>query len=96
MAARARLSGIDEQALAAHLGQRTVQDLVATGRHAQQFDGQAEALITADKALLILARREKMAGRFRIMAPDVALDEVLTAPARATECGRALARGDIQ
>ena len=24
------------------------------------------------------------------------LDEVLTAPARATECGRALARGDIQ
>ena len=59
-------------------------------------DGQAEALITADKALLILARREKMAGRFRIMAPDVALDEVLTAPARATECGRALARGDIQ
>ena len=38
------LQFLHEQALAAHLGQRAVQDLVAAGGHAQQFDGQAEAL----------------------------------------------------
>jgi hypothetical protein len=30
---------LDEQALAAHLGQRPVEDLVAAGGHAQQLDG---------------------------------------------------------
>ncbi len=33
---------LDEQALAADLGQRTVEDLVATRGHPQQFDAQAE------------------------------------------------------
>ncbi len=33
---------LDEQPLAADLGQRTVEDLVATGGHAQQFDLQPE------------------------------------------------------
>lgn len=38
-------------------------------------DGEAEMLVTADKALLILARRQKMAGRFRIITPEQALLE---------------------
>jgi putative PIN family toxin of toxin-antitoxin system len=41
-------------------------------------DGAAELLITADKALLILARRQKMAGRFRIITPEQALAELAT------------------
>lgn len=36
-------------------------------------DGVADCLITADKALLVLARRQKMAGRFRIITPEAAL-----------------------
>ena len=36
---------LDEQALAADLGQRAVEDLVAARGHAQQFDLQAEALL---------------------------------------------------
>lgn len=43
-------------------------------------DGYADCLITADKALLVLARRQKMAGRFRIITPDVALAELLELP----------------
>ena len=34
---------LDEQPLAAHLAQRAVQDLVAQGGHAQQFDLPAQA-----------------------------------------------------
>lgn len=36
-------------------------------------DGGASMLITADKALLVLARRQKMAGRFAIITPEAAL-----------------------
>lgn len=36
-------------------------------------DGGAELLVTADKALLRLARRERMAGLFRILTPEAAL-----------------------
>jgi len=32
---------LHEQALAAHLGQRHIQQLVTAGRHAQQFYGEA-------------------------------------------------------
>ena len=39
-------------------------------------DGHAHSLITSDKALLVLARRRKMAGRFRIIGPEVALSEL--------------------
>jgi putative PIN family toxin of toxin-antitoxin system len=39
-------------------------------------DAAADCLITADKALLILARRQKMSGRFRILTPDAALAEL--------------------
>jgi hypothetical protein len=35
---------LDEQALATHLGQAAVQDLVALGRHAEQFDRAAKPL----------------------------------------------------
>jgi uncharacterized protein len=35
--------------------------------------GNASVLITADKALLVLARRGKMRGRFDIITPDAAL-----------------------
>jgi hypothetical protein len=35
---------LDEQALAAHLAERAVEDLVALGRHAQQGDGVAARL----------------------------------------------------
>jgi len=34
---------LDEQSLAADLGQRPVENLVAACRHAQQLDGQAES-----------------------------------------------------
>ena len=36
-------------------------------------DGKAEWLVTADRALLVLARRQKLAHLFRIVAPDAAL-----------------------
>lgn len=36
-------------------------------------DGGAEWLVTADKALLALARRQKLAHLFRILTPDAAL-----------------------
>jgi putative PIN family toxin of toxin-antitoxin system len=36
-------------------------------------DGNAELLVTADKALLKLARRERLAGLFRILTPQAAL-----------------------
>jgi hypothetical protein len=39
-----RLELLHEEALATHLRQRAVEDLVAAGGHAQQLDGQAEAL----------------------------------------------------
>lgn len=39
-------------------------------------DAAADSLITADKALLTLARRQKMAERFRILTPDAALVEL--------------------
>lgn len=38
-------------------------------------DGQAECLITADKALLRLARRDRLRDLFRILTPDAALAE---------------------
>lgn len=36
-------------------------------------DGSAEWLITADRALLVLARRQKLAHLFRIITPDTAI-----------------------
>lgn len=39
-------------------------------------DGGADWLVTADKALLRLARRERLRGLFRILTPDVALTEI--------------------
>lgn len=39
-------------------------------------DGMADVLITSDKALLALARRQKMAGRFGIITPDAALSRM--------------------
>lgn len=36
-------------------------------------DGVAEWLVTADRALLVLARRQKLAQLFRILTPDAAL-----------------------
>lgn len=36
-------------------------------------DGGAQWLVTADKALLVLARRQKLAHLFRILTPDAAL-----------------------
>lgn len=39
-------------------------------------DGQAQWLITSDKALLRLARRDKLKGLFRILTPDAALAEL--------------------
>lgn len=38
-------------------------------------DSQADWLVTADKALLRLARRDRLRGLFRILTPDAALDE---------------------
>jgi len=38
-------------------------------------DGKAELLVTADKALLRLARRDRLRGLFRILTPDAALTE---------------------
>ncbi|HQR04124.1 MAG: putative toxin-antitoxin system toxin component, PIN family [Proteobacteria bacterium] len=39
-------------------------------------DGQAHCLVTGDKLLLKLARRQKMQHLFRIITPDVALAEL--------------------
>jgi putative PIN family toxin of toxin-antitoxin system len=38
-------------------------------------DSQADWLVTADKALLRLARRDKLRGLFRILTPEAALTE---------------------
>ncbi|MDO8933132.1 MAG: putative toxin-antitoxin system toxin component, PIN family [Rhodocyclaceae bacterium] len=37
-------------------------------------DGKADWLVTADRALLVLARRQKLAHLFRILTPDAALE----------------------
>jgi putative PIN family toxin of toxin-antitoxin system len=42
-------------------------------------DGGADWLVTADKALLKLARRDRLRGLFRILTPEVVLSE-LTGP----------------
>jgi putative PIN family toxin of toxin-antitoxin system len=39
-------------------------------------DGAADWLVTADKALLKLARRDRLRGLFRILDPDTALREI--------------------
>ena len=39
-------------------------------------DSSADWLVTADKALLQLARRDKLRGLFRILTPEVALTEI--------------------
>jgi putative PIN family toxin of toxin-antitoxin system len=39
-------------------------------------DGGADWLVTADKALLKLARRDRLRGLFRILTPEVALSEM--------------------
>jgi uncharacterized protein len=39
-------------------------------------DGAADWLVTADKALLRLARRDRLRGLFRILTPEAALAEV--------------------
>lgn len=38
-------------------------------------DGEADWLVTGDKALLVLDRRQRLAGRFRILTPDQAMSE---------------------
>ena len=38
-------------------------------------DGKADWLVTADKALLRLARRDRLRGLFRILTPEAALTE---------------------
>jgi putative PIN family toxin of toxin-antitoxin system len=43
-------------------------------------DGQADWLVTADKALLKLARRRKLVGLFRILTPETALAEIACDP----------------
>jgi len=40
----------------------------------------ADWLVTADKALLRLARRDKLAGLFRIVTPDAVLSEIQKSP----------------
>jgi len=47
-------------------------------------DGGADLLVTADKALLKLARRDRLSGVFRILTPEAALSEV-TGPTPAPE-----------
>jgi len=42
-------------------------------------DGKADWLVSSDKALLRLARRDKLRGLFRIMTPETALLERVTA-----------------
>lgn len=39
-------------------------------------DGSADWLVTADKALLRLARRDRLRGLFRILTPEMALAEI--------------------
>lgn len=39
-------------------------------------DSSADWLVTADKALLKLARRDKLRGLFRILTPEIALTEI--------------------
>ena len=43
-------------------------------------DGGAQCLITSDKALLMLARRQKLAHLFRILTPDAALQGLQSSP----------------
>jgi putative PIN family toxin of toxin-antitoxin system len=70
--------------LAKHFSGEPLHDFVlpkCKDRDDQKFlelarDAAAGCLITADKALLILARRQKMAERFRILTPDAALTEL--------------------
>ena len=38
-------------------------------------DGNADCLLTADRALLVLDRRQRLGGRFRIITPDLAFSE---------------------
>ncbi len=47
-------------------------------------DGAADWLVTDDKALLRLARRERLRGMFRILTPEMALTELGVVIARAT------------
>jgi predicted nucleic acid-binding protein len=39
-------------------------------------DSAADWLVTADKALLRLARRDRLRGLFRILTPETALSEI--------------------
>jgi putative PIN family toxin of toxin-antitoxin system len=41
-------------------------------------DGAADRLLTADRALLVLDRRQRLGGRFRIVTPDLAVSEEMT------------------
>ena len=54
---------------------------VCTDKDDQKFlelarDSTADWLVTADKALLRLARRDRLRGLFRILAPEMALAEL--------------------
>ncbi len=53
-----RLELLDEQALAADLGQRAVEDLVAARGHAEQLDRHAEALLQQGAHMFGLPQRE--------------------------------------
>ena len=65
----ARLGGSDAVALP-RCADRDDQKFLELAR-----DGTAEWLVTADKALLKLARRERLRGLFRILSPDAAMNE---------------------
>src|SRR6185369_10332884 len=58
-----RLELLDEQALAADLGQRAIEDLVAAGRHAQQLDLHALLLQQRLHVLGLPESEAALAGR---------------------------------
>ena len=62
-----RLQFLDEQALAADLGQRAVEDLVAARGHAEQFDLQAEALRAAASRTCSACHRARRLSRVAMM-----------------------------
>ncbi len=58
-------------------------------------DAAADVLTTGDKALLKLARRPVLAGRFRIITPDQLLLELPGSPAGRSPQGGATRRGGV-
>lgn len=65
----------DPKAMLPHCSDRDDQKFLELAR-----DGDAQVLITADKALLKLARRDRLRGLFRIITPTAMLDEFQAFP----------------